>query len=103
MRRCARTRSRCPRGASVPALDSSPRIIEIGLDGTASQSLLEWPSPAGVAQLVEHFIRNEGVPGSSPGVGSGYPLRSSTLCPMEASVDFTIAFEEPDEDGWIVA
>ncbi len=24
---------------------------------------------AGVAQLVEHFIRNEGVPGSSPGVG----------------------------------
>ena len=29
---------------------------------------------AGVAQLVEHFIRNEGVPGSSPGVGSGTNL-----------------------------
>ena len=26
---------------------------------------------ADVAQLVEHFTRNEGVPGSSPGVGSG--------------------------------
>jgi hypothetical protein len=26
-------------------------------------------SPADVAQLVEHFTRNEGVPGSSPGVG----------------------------------
>jgi predicted RNase H-like HicB family nuclease len=25
------------------------------------------------------------------------------LVPMAASVDFTIAFEEPDEDGWIVA
>jgi hypothetical protein len=25
--------------------------------------------PAGVAQLVEHFSRKEGVPGSSPGVG----------------------------------
>jgi hypothetical protein len=25
--------------------------------------------PADVAQLVEHFTRNEGVPGSSPGVG----------------------------------
>src|SRR3954447_834138 len=32
--------------------------------------LLEWAAHAGVAQLVEHFIRNEGVPGSSPGVGS---------------------------------
>lgn len=34
--------------------------------------------PAGVAQLVEHIIRNDGVPGSSPGVGSrggiGEPL-----------------------------
>jgi hypothetical protein len=29
----------------------------------------EIPAPADVAQLVEHFTRNEGVPGSSPGVG----------------------------------
>jgi hypothetical protein len=28
------------------------------------------PANADVAQLVEHFTRNEGVPGSSPGVGS---------------------------------
>ena len=31
----------------------------------------EIPVNADVAQLVEHFTRNEGVPGSSPGVGSG--------------------------------
>jgi hypothetical protein len=30
----------------------------------------ESPATADVAQLVEHFTRNEGVPGSSPGVGS---------------------------------
>src|SRR5450755_2430813 len=30
----------------------------------------EVPANADVAQLVEHFTRNEGVPGSSPGVGS---------------------------------
>ena len=30
----------------------------------------EIPANADVAQLVEHFTRNEGVPGSSPGVGS---------------------------------
>src|SRR6478735_4726478 len=28
-----------------------------------------FAGPADVAQLVEHFTRNEGVPGSSPGVG----------------------------------
>src|SRR4051812_14159634 len=44
---------------------------------------------ADVAQLVEHFTRNEGVPGSSPGVGSPAlqapcarrPLRSCTRVP----------------------
>jgi hypothetical protein len=30
----------------------------------------EIPANADVAQLVEHFTRNEGVPGSIPGVGS---------------------------------
>jgi hypothetical protein len=29
-----------------------------------------WQPCAGVAQLVEHFIRNEGVRGSNPRVGS---------------------------------
>lgn len=33
----------------------------------------EIPANADVAQLVEHFTRNEGVPGSSPGVGSQRP------------------------------
>ncbi len=39
----------------------------------------ESPANADVAQLVEHFTRNEGVPGSIPGVGSGWefpPVRS---------------------------
>ena len=35
-----------------------------------SRKIQEIPATADVAQLVEHFTRNEGVPGSSPGVGS---------------------------------
>ena len=31
---------------------------------------LDFPLPADVAQLVEHFTRNEGVRGSNPRVGS---------------------------------
>src|SRR5207248_4822776 len=34
-------------------------------------------APADVAQLVEHFTRNEGVPGSSPGVGFAGQCRTS--------------------------
>ena len=33
------------------------------------RKIQEIPANADVAQLVEHFTRNEGVPGSSPGVG----------------------------------
>ena len=36
-----------------------------------SRKIQEIPANADVAQLVEHFTRNEGVPGSSPGVGLG--------------------------------
>ena len=43
-----------PDGSEAPP---KPPIDSIGED-------------ADVAQLVEHFTRNEGVPGSSPGVGS---------------------------------
>ena len=35
-----------------------------------TRKIREIPANADVAQLVEHFTRNEGVPGSSPGVGS---------------------------------
>ena len=35
-----------------------------------SRKIQEIPANADVAQLVEHFTRNEGVPGSIPGVGS---------------------------------
>jgi hypothetical protein len=41
-----------------------------------TRKIREIPANADVAQLVEHFTRNEGVPGSSPGVGSHKaPLR----------------------------
>ena len=33
------------------------------------RKIQEIPASADVAQLVEHFTRNEGVPGSIPGVG----------------------------------
>ena len=38
--------------------------------GQESRWLREIPASADVAQLVEHFTRNEGVRGSSPRVGS---------------------------------
>jgi predicted RNase H-like HicB family nuclease len=45
--------------------------------------------------------------GAHPGDGSGDSWTphepASTVFPMAASIDFTIAFESPDEDGWIVA
>jgi predicted RNase H-like HicB family nuclease len=31
------------------------------------------------------------------------PARGATVFTMAASIDFTISFEDPDEDGWIVA
>jgi hypothetical protein len=37
--------------------------------GHESRSIREIPASADVAQLVEHFTRNEGVRGSSPRVG----------------------------------
>src|SRR6202035_5828372 len=48
-----------------------------------SRKIQEIPANADVAQLVEHFTRNEGVPGSSPGVGS---LRSSRLTSVHVHV-----------------
>src|SRR4051794_41889159 len=42
---------------------------------------LRYPaSRADIAQLVEHFTRNEGVPGSSPGVGSPFETASLRGC-----------------------
>jgi hypothetical protein len=42
---------------------------------------------ADVAQLVEHFTRNEGVPGSSPGVGSHH-LQGKRLALTSLRSDF---------------
>jgi hypothetical protein len=39
--------------------------------GPGTRKIQEIPANADVAQLVEHFTRNEGVPGSIPGVGFG--------------------------------
>ena len=53
---------------------------------------------ADVAQLVEHFTRNEGVPGSSPGVGLGRshgPLGTGSA-PGCVSVRGSL------DDAWIV-
>jgi hypothetical protein len=52
-----------PTVQSQVALTSSAH--DLGATATICQRL------ADVAQLVEHFTRNEGVPGSSPGVGFG--------------------------------
>ena len=49
-----------PQGRAGPA-DEGDRGAKPGVD---------WPVDADVAQLVEHFTRNEGVRGSSPRVGS---------------------------------
>ena len=58
-------RLRLPRAAADPDF-AVPRSTEIG----PSAGNQETPANADVAQLVEHFTRNEGVPGSNPGVGS---------------------------------
>jgi hypothetical protein len=44
-------------------------------------------SGADVAQLVEHFTRNEGVPGSSPGVGFGKFLVIGSFWMMRVGAD----------------
>ncbi len=41
-----------------------------------SRKIQEIPANADVAQLVEHFTRNEGVRGSSPRVGFGKPWKA---------------------------
>ena len=64
--RCER-RLRLPRAAADQDF-AAPAQPEIAL---GRRTIQEIPASADVAQLVEHFTRNEGVPGSSPGVGSG--------------------------------
>src|SRR5215207_9526706 len=53
----------------------------LGRAGSQPRAAARLRPRADVAQLVEHFTRNEGVPGSSPGVGSSKaPLRSGAFC-----------------------
>ena len=53
-------------GAAIDHDFAAPVQPEIG---PGMRKIREIPANADVAQLVEHFTRNEGVPGSSPGVG----------------------------------
>ncbi len=52
-------------------------VVAITVPSAGQSSLrgkrLTYIGRADVAQLVEHFTRNEGVPGSSPGVGFSQP------------------------------
>ena len=45
---------------------------------------MHWPDSAGIAQLVEHLIRNQGVSGSSPLTGSSKikGLRKISVAPF---------------------
>jgi hypothetical protein len=55
------------RGAAIDHDFAAPVQPKVG---PGTRKIREIPASADVAQLVEHFTRNEGVPGSSPGVGS---------------------------------
>jgi hypothetical protein len=53
--------------------------------GAESRKVREIPASADVAQLVEHFTRNEGVRGSSPRVG--FRICRDFLIPVRAELD----------------
>ena len=83
-RRALRERRRRGRRAprrrtSVPSPHGTGGRVSPGLSAPSRQgppqSGATLRHPADVAQLVEHFTRNEGVPGSSPGVGLGKALK----------------------------
>ena len=66
----------CPTSAAsvgYPCPEQRPTnspVLAPPASGPESRRIRETPADADVAQLVEHFTRNEGVPGSNPGVGS---------------------------------
>ena len=68
---CACSRSWRPRAAPRSSARCSPPPRSYPSSPHPGRRPLLPPGrdPADVAQLVEHFTRNEGVPGSSPGVG----------------------------------
>ena len=74
MRGLIRLRSRTPSSAANDSLDSDRLNVMPGDRGCsplyASGTCSTLRARADVAQLVEHFTRNEGVRGSSPRVGS---------------------------------
>ena len=68
---------------------------------SAARPALHSLGPADVAQLVEHFTRNEGVPGSSPGVGFALALGlRNERGPFRASIRLWVRFgSDSGSDG----
>ena len=69
-------------GLRPPSLDPgsgnrSSRTVSV----TCARARLHFEAPADVAQLVEHFTRNEGVRGSNPRVGSPFCVAAFALGP----------------------
>jgi hypothetical protein len=71
-----------------------PRIAAMRPSGGAGVrcQAVQLGRSADVAQLVEHFTRNEGVPGSSPGVGFKDPLETA---------GFFVAASKLDPSAWL--
>ena len=64
-----------------------------------SRKIREIPANADVAQLVEHFTRNEGVPGSSPGVGFGKGPKNRGFPFLGSPADLERRFAEQARQG----
>ena len=69
---CAATMTRRKGQESRPAAGS--RSAAAAQTATEPSAALSWDVRADVAQLVEHFTRNEGVRGSNPRVGSPHTI-----------------------------
>jgi hypothetical protein len=68
--------------------------------GLAARKMRICRSFADVAQLVEHFTRNEGVPGSNPGVGSEKGAGNSAFLRRFAN-HLPRQFEDPGSGGGV--
>src|SRR4051812_9768052 len=79
-----RLRSACTRGPH--RFRRRRNATAVGEEATGTREVAICRAFADVAQLAEHFTRNEGVPGSSPGVGSDLFPANTWFCPgLEAA------------------
>ena len=63
------------------------------------QKIPEILANADVAQLVEHFTRNEGVPGSSPGVGLRKPSAAVRELSQQSGMPVEYSFQHHPRRG----